>query len=234
MTWTTPDRGEIRDLAARNLFGKSYETLLLEQARAIDSMNAGRLRVEVRNMTARRRFGRPFAELTPEQARVVVMTKSRPGSAVNAAVMDRASSKPAAARERVAAGEDTRLRWRAWLPGTPRANSLPGRGCGRNPGLRLLGHAVPGGKRTRLSPPPLKSRPWEAQGRRLPVMLWSTKVEKGRFVMNETQMISAVGYVAGVSTAAALVGYLIGGTSIALVLVLVAVPVGMFRALRRP
>lgn len=52
--------------------------------------------------------------------------------------------------------------------------------------------------------------------------------------MNETQMISAVGYVAGVSTAAALVGYLIGGTSIALVLVLVAVPVGMFRALRRP
>ena len=92
----TPDRGEIRDLAARNLFGKTYETLLLEQARAIDSMNAGRLRVEVRNMTARRRFGRPFAELTPEQARVVVMTKSRPGSAVNAAVMDRASSKPAA------------------------------------------------------------------------------------------------------------------------------------------
>ncbi len=51
--------------------------------------------------------------------------------------------------------------------------------------------------------------------------------------MNETQMISAVGYVAGVSTAAALVGYLIGGSSIALILVLIVVPVGMFRALGR-
>ena len=209
MTWTTPDKGEIRDLAARNLLGKSYEGLTSEQTRTIDGMSRGQLRVEARDMTARRRFGRPFAELTPEQARVVQKTKSRDAPAIRTpgahGALDTAAddSQPAGPLGLLGAFAYMALSVPILFPvvvvaGIP-AFGFFGRCEVRRPG-RL---AEPGAK------------------------------QRGVLVMNETQVISAVGYVAGVSAAAALVGYLMGGISIALVLVLIAVPVGMFRALGR-